>query len=1031
MVAVSDAAALQLPPSAGLCLLIEDRPSVVPYSDPRQAAIRLGLPCLEAGDVQQLRDAIGQALRLSRAGTRAVVLVVHDLVLRSADTIPVRPNRVVDTVEALIISRTTARRRAGRAEPGGVLRTARRLELNMVRCLPSPGERVPFGFLTVGPAETALQHLTIVLQLSGRVTALPLRLMNPLDESVVGRIATRCENLIVLEPRPGTVEAQVLAVTERLRHQGQRPAAVWGRTLPPDDRGESHELGPGEAVHPSILARKIAHLLHSVRPPVQVASQLVGPPHRVGVELAPRGTGIGVAAARRDVCEMLGQLDQWLQDGAALEDRGLPPSRVAIDGVPPEPPAPRLIIGEVWEPGRFQEQGMSGLRQAARDTRPWIFVVCDFASEDTQDLERLARGMIPEECADRVRIVLANLQELPALRDVLREAALEDRLTVIILRDGPPPQYHVVAMERELAEIDRLGFVPLQRSIWPADLACAFRALPDEPPGETRTVRIGSAPAPALSVDQLSRRVPGRFRLGVRVLSERVEVVRTRPPAQTWRRGLDRGLPLPSPVHAAQSRWRAHFAGFRGRTPGPAAQALCEAGRHMGFAVRTVYDPQPIGPGRRAWAQVLLTHPRRGEAPAPLAATIPFGEADLLVGLDPAEVLRAVALDPALRVAHVSRTCAVVNSGRFADEPATRHLSDAVTSTLAEVTRVDQLVIGEVATACQAWFRTDRITDLVLLGLAFQRGLIPVSVEAMEAGMERVESRGFARSMEAFQFGRRLALDERLFSRPRTDAGEDAEHTARRIAHRWHRSRWGGRARAERFEHMVRLSMEAMPGLTETEAGRHAFSDFVLGAHRCAIWGDLDLSQQYCDMLTALYHVDRGDRGRAITRDAVLPLAEAMLIREPLYVLAMATGSEQRRRLRLLFNVKPARGDRIEQRYRMRFELIASRRRFRLEVQFGATTARLLAGLRLVLPQRWRGIRRDRERRELVCDLIRRAALGAHDDYEHWRRVSTRLHRLAEEGSLHTMSAVDVLDSTEAETAAGITRTDLAAASQE
>ena len=58
------------------------------------------------------------------------------------------------------------------------------------------------------------------------------------DEVALARLVTRCEQVIVIEPRPGVVEAKVLAVAEHLRQQGRRPGLIWGRTTPPASASE-------------------------------------------------------------------------------------------------------------------------------------------------------------------------------------------------------------------------------------------------------------------------------------------------------------------------------------------------------------------------------------------------------------------------------------------------------------------------------------------------------------------------------------------------------------------------------------------------------------------------------------------------------------------------------------------------------------------------------------------------------------------------------------------------------------------------
>ena len=150
--------------------------------------------------------------------------------------------------------------------------------------------------------------------------------------------------------------------------------------------------------------------------------------------------------------------------------------------------------------------------------------------------------------------------------------------------------------------------------------------------------------------------------------------------AENRRRRAERSSrpPKPDPLHAQAPRWRAHLAGVRGGPPGLAAEVLLLAGLDMGYDARVVWDATPIGAGRRAWAQVLFTRPRTNEDDSPLTVGIPRGEADLLLGFDRTESLRAVS--GSAGVAHAPRTCAVVNLGLFDDELDTKRAKNATTT---------------------------------------------------------------------------------------------------------------------------------------------------------------------------------------------------------------------------------------------------------------------------------------------------------------------------------------------------------------
>ncbi|MCZ6612786.1 MAG: hypothetical protein O6941_09140 [Planctomycetota bacterium] len=1015
MPAISRACGCSFDSGGAMCLVLEDDPQNCRASCPRRAAIRLDLPCIEPTGVAQLRDAMEQGLRLSRAGRGVVAMVVHRRILRAIETLDARPNRVTDPVHTPIVHRD--RRGPRWAETGGVLRMARRLEMNLTTSAPSPGERLPVGFIVIGAAAPAMFHLIHVLRLHGRVPVLQLGLVHPIDDSIVQRLLGRCEQVVVLEPRPGSIETGVLGVCESMRSRGEQPAVVWSRTLPPDPAGTAQVMRPDGALHPSALAAKIVHLLRTIRPGLVVASPPVSNLLLPGRAVPPRGIELGSVGALAQIRSVLADVDQWLRDQSAIDEGSAEapePTALAIDGIEPIGAPGRVVRVETWPYQRFLFEGSASLQQAASDDGSWIFVISSIGAADGQDVQRMVRGAAPVARADRVRIELADLNDRAALQDLLRALTLLDQLSVVIVRDGPPARYDVAAMERSRAEVDRLGYEPSQRAVWPAEEACAIRHPADPMRSLPSHASSSAAMRTQFSVVRTSQSRPDTVqrRIRIRPLLEQAEVVRARPPASTWQDARGARLARPKPLHASQSQWRAHLAGFRGQAPGVAAWALCEAGRIMGYQVRSLNDPTPIGPGLRAWAQVLFARPGRDQAPVPVTAAIPYGEADLFLGLELREALRGIEPGGSLRVASPDRTWVIVNSGpcegqRDAQPPA-EFAAQAAPALLA-VCRPQSPLIEDFARACRSAFHTDRVVDLALLGAAFQRGLIPVTPDAIEAALQQVEARGFGRANEAFHFGCHLAVDGRQFARCNATCADEAPRIVRRtILLLKRRRRAGTRSGTARLARILEQTLAQMPGLAETDLGRHARRDLVIALQHCLAWGGLAYAQRYADLVTALYLADRGDQGRAVTRSAILPLAEAMLIRDPIYIATMATSAEQRRRARQWLNVKMARGDRLERRFLTRIELVAFRRRIRLDIRSSLWPAQLVACARHWMPQRWRGTLRERQIREYLIDVTQRAARGATHDYQQWSETMQRLHDQALADRLRDMALAEL-----------------------
>jgi hypothetical protein len=576
-----------------VCVVLEDDPLGCPSACPRRTAVALDLPCLQPASVEQLRDAVEQALRLSRAARRPAAMVVHRWILRSAETLEARPNRVMEPAAAVV---APPRRRGRWAETGGVLRVARRLELNRIRSMPSPGEHLPVGFVVAGPAAAAIDHVIDLLRLHGRVPVLQLGLVHPFDDSVVQRMLGRCEKVVVLEPRPRALEPDILRAAEAIRRRGERTAAIYTRALDDEPSQAGHFLQPNEALHPSILARRIVHLLHAIRPGLEIP--FVPDPPTLAAPPAPRGELLGPAAALALIRETLADVDQWLRDQAPAEASQTPlaaaPTALVIDGSEPEGLAAgqRVVAAETWSYRRFLDEGVGSLQQAAWDDRPWMFVVCAVGADNAHDLERLARGALPGERAEGVRIEIADLNERGRLRDLLRSLTQSVRLSVVIVCDGPPPRFDVIAMERARAEIDRLGYEPRQRVVGPMEQLGAIRQSPELAPPKPPLEPDPTPLRTQLTVGRLSktRRAGGQFRLRVRPLLESVEVVRDRPPASAW---------MPTTRSGARI-WPG--SGGRGRAwrPGPCAMRAGPWATRCAASMIRLRSGRAAGHGRRS-----------------------------------------------------------------------------------------------------------------------------------------------------------------------------------------------------------------------------------------------------------------------------------------------------------------------------------------------------------------------------------------------------------------------------------------------
>ncbi len=1008
--------------SAGICVVMEDNPFAVATTCPRRVCRRAGFTAVEPCDLGGLRDGCDAVLRLSRATRRPSALIVHVSIMRSGSTLSVSPNRQVARVDHdAWLRRRQGLRLGDSADP---LRIIRGLELNRLEHLPSPGEREQYGFLAVGASAVAVRHMLDELSMTGRVPVLRLTVTEPLDTAAVSRLLERCHHVILVEARPGSVAPRIVAIAESMRGGGAIPAQVWWDAMPPA-AGDVEALGINDGLRTSLLTRRVVRLLHEIRPGLQLSERLARVPTWVAtIDLPRRSVGLGMGAAIDVVA------DAMAEAATIVASRNYPDQlrRVIVSDRESPPDAEVICTVEIWDGRRFAREGVGAVRQAARESDPRIIVVCDFGDETDVDIERMARAASGPDGESRLSFVRIDMNDREALRDGITQAAESSALTIVIARDGPPPRRDAAALDRTAQEIDRDGYLRFQRFVLPADNACELR----DPGLATQVARGLLRGSDPLRSEPLVERsvVPGARGVSFRLesLLEQVEIVRTRPPA-----GIDElrnsvRMTPPRPLHGDQEMWRIHLAGFRGDAPGVAGQLLAEAGRKMGFRVDWTHLGVPIGPGRRAWSQLVFTRMDDEQAnpaednisaklrePAGFTTQIPYGEADVVIGIDPVETIRAIATDAQLRVADPQRTAIVANSCPLEDQIDTdiQQAANRLVAVAEVTTHPDRRVLIDIVTEARSIFLTDRQCDLVALGIAFQRGFIPVSIEALEEAARRMELRGFARSFEAIQLGRilsariELTLSDPSKATAQSKATEDTLRLARRVSADRQLGGRRERSRGRRLRKAVAATLAQLTPLASTRHGREAMRDFATAMRRCEMWGGFEYAAQYAACIGELRRKDGPDDSGELARLAILPLAECFLIRDLWYVGALTTSLDQSHRIRETLGVHLARGDEIRRRYLHRMVIRIATRRWVIEFRSSDWPDQILRTTLPWIPNGFRGNVQTRAVRETMQDLLARAAI----DVSHrtaWIEFARRVHDAAIDGSIRKMNASDL-----------------------
>jgi indolepyruvate ferredoxin oxidoreductase len=307
--------------------------------------------------------------------------------------------------------------------------------------------------------------------------------------------------------------------------------------------------------------------------------------------------------------------------------------------------------------------------------------------------------------------------------------------------------------------------------------------------------------------------------------------------------------------------------------------------------------------------------------------TVPYGQADLLMGIDLLEATRAVDANQSFRVASPQRTAAVINTDRT---PTIRTLMgldnfrvEDLESSLRKATRSDSYFSARISSLCERIFGTKLYANITMLGVAYQRGLVPISLEAIKEGIRNTIRADFKKNLRAFDVGRKLVSHPELFgdrepapSLARTVREKAAYLNMRllgaRRALRNENPRAAGSNRlrdtqvARDYKTLVYTALRAC-----RELDRGTMRDMAVRIYDLIHWGGVKYARRYVEHVRRVFLTDLPRRDFAATRAVVWNLAKLMLVKDEFYVAHLLTSFEKLRRDRQRYNINPANGDRI------------------------------------------------------------------------------------------------------------------------
>ncbi len=875
------------------------------------------------------------------------------------------------------------------------------------------GWRGEIGFVAAGLGFSYLQHALAELGVADQVPVLKLGITYPIDPQLIEEFSRQVRSIFVVEERRGFMEEQISEIIGKLNQNSTAAnrTNVWGKQFPAGLDGIPATRG----LNPSILIDRLAPLgkffhdpsLHLDYKRIEDAVKRIRETDHFHVNIPPRTPTFCPGCPHRDSASVLIEMKKQFMNAAYMQrhhqcgpvdlvfhgDTGcytmlmFEPTKdlmhnysgMGLGGGTGAGIDPFITNKQVVFLGdsTFFHSGMLGISNALKQGQDITYIILDNQTTAmtghqptpesavdilgnqtyTQNIDRIVEAMLGQ----GVHLVRANPAYRETWRQMLEETILRNGVKVIVADKECGITYHRKLAREERREIRESGFLREKRYVNINTDVCEYClecTMATGCPGLT----IVDTPFGAKIQTDLSWCVADTACTKIYACPsfEEITVVRThKPPAPIDELDLSH-IPLPAP-RDFDTAWHCHLAGVGGQGIGVATAAIVRAGLKQGLHVLFCDKKGLAIRNGGVYSQITFT-----KGTDHTSNVIPYGQADLVIGIDPLEAVRSLDPNGYLRVGSPGRTTAIVNSYKTPTIQTLLGQHDFSVAdceeTLRRYTRSDEYFGLNVAGISEHFFGTKLYANVVMLGIAFQRGILPLSLESIEWGLKETMGSAAAENLKAFQLGRKLVFEPDLAHKHELHETY-SEFIAKRVEVLKGNHRWGNRW-AQEFEALVRRSEQSI------KLGEQVERDIVWRLYDLVEFGAGEYARRYLDLVERVYARDSGDFNFAATKAVIWNLHKAMIIKDEVYVAHLLTSEEKTRRDNHRYHVDTERGDKIVYHHlnRPEFNIFGKDVRFKFSPKkWHLNLLKHFRWLRRVMPA-WH--RREREFRDWYIRLV-------------------------------------------------------------
>ena len=828
----------------------------------------------------------------------------------------------------------------------------------------SSKKRHPLGFVSAGLAHSCLLHALGELNLYGDIPILKLGMTHPIDTDMVKEFAEKVDEIYVVEEKRPLLENEIKALLTHAYQNGdlERYVNVWGKQFPDDLSGIPTVSG----LDASILIQKLIPLLkrrfsangtavdlgHLAREEAlqkQMSEQQIDIPRRTPT-FCP-------GCPHRDSSSVFLEITEQFMDADYMKkhhDSG--PVDLVFHGdigcysMLKYEPFPRLMhnlsamalgggSGAGIDPfienkqivfmgdSTFFHGGMAAISDSIKNNQDIAYIILDNQTTAmtghqptpageldilgnptfAQDIEHVAQGLIGD---SEIDIVRTNPEDRVNYKKYLEKTILKPGVKIVIADKECAITYHRRIRREQRKTIAKDGFLKYEKHINITPEVCEFCRECTTATGCPGLKIVDTDYGEKIAIDQsncVSDGACARIKYACPAFEE-VIVTRKRPPqeqaiASGNRKFLsDQPLPPPPPL-TFERDWNMYAAGVGGMGIGTISKVLVVAGYLQGYNV-AFCDRKGLAI-RNGGVYTHITYTQPGVHASPM---IPYGKADLLLGLDILEAVRGITAQSLFRVASPDRTAAMVNTAKTETISTLIGKDDFDPDTLEEAlqthTNADAYFGVDLFAISEELFGNKLYANMMLLGTAFQRQVIPVELEPLQLALKQmVPHADLGTNMKAFTVGRRLALEF-----PESTVGVSGTYaemlkSKRQILER----KRGGKRLSQKY---VTLVEEIVETLSINADDIHRL--LALYIYDLVQFEGINYARLYVEKVKQVNARDSETYNYRATKAVVRYLHKVMLIKDEVYVAHLLTSEEKLARDKKLYKVDTKNGDKIK-----------------------------------------------------------------------------------------------------------------------